>query len=313
MRVVFLGTPAFAVPSLDALAAAGHELVAVVAQPDRPAGRGHALREPATKAWARGRGVPVLQPEKVRDGRLAAELAALRPDVLCVAAYGRILGKDLLELAPQGALNVHGSLLPKYRGAAPIQWAIARGEVETGVSIMQMDEGLDTGDVLLQRVLAIGPTDTADSLAPRLAALGGAALAEALGGLAAGTLVPVPQDGARATLAPILEREHGKLDFARPARELHARLRGFTPWPGAWTTLDGKVLKVLEAEPVASPPAGAPAAPGHATVVPGAGLAVACAGPTALLVRRLQLEGKAAQAATDFANGLRRRELVLGT
>ncbi len=136
MRAVFLGTPAFAVPSLEALARAGHEIVAVVAQPDRPAGRGHALREPATKAWGRSRGVPVLQPEKVRDGRLAAELRALRPDVLCVAAYGRILGKDLLELAPFGAVNVHGSLLPRYRGAAPIQWAVASGDRETGVSIM---------------------------------------------------------------------------------------------------------------------------------------------------------------------------------
>jgi methionyl-tRNA formyltransferase len=316
MRVVFLGTPAFAVPSLDELARAGHELLAVVAQPDRPAGRGRSLREPATKAWARERGVPVLQPEKVRDGTLAAALAALRPDVLCVAAYGRILGKDLLELAPHGALNVHGSLLPKYRGAAPIQWAIARGETETGVSIMQMDEGLDTGDVLLQRVLPIAPADTAETLAPRLAALGGAALVEALTGLAAGAITPVPQDASRATLAPILERDHGKLDWSRPAKELHARLRGFTPWPGAWTTLDGKVLKVLEAEPAAagaSPGSEGNAPPGAAALVPGVGLAVACAPPSALLVRRVQLEGKAAQAATDFANGLRTKQLALGT
>src|SRR6266508_832722 len=215
-----MGTPAFAVPSLDAVERAGHELVAVVAQPDRPAGRGQVLREPATKAWAKAKGVPVLQPEKVRDGRLAAAIAALRPDVVCVAAYGRILGKDLLDLAPHGAVNVHGSLLPKYRDAAPIQWAIARGEAETGVSIMQMDEGLDT----------------------RLAALGGEALVEALAHAAAGDLVPVPQDGARATLAPILSREDGKIDWTRGAKELHDRLRGFTPWPGAWTTLDGKVL-----------------------------------------------------------------------
>ena len=313
MRVVFLGTPAFAVPSLDALVRAGHELLALVAQPDRPAGRGHALREPATKAWARERSVPVLQPEKVRDGTLAAGLAALRPDVLCVAAYGRIIGKDLLALAPHGALNVHGSLLPKYRGAAPIQWAIARGETETGVSIMQMDEGLDTGDVLLQRVLAIAPADTAESLAPRLAALGGEALAEALAGLAEGTLVPVPQAASRATLAPILEREHGKLDWARPAKELHDRLRGFTPWPGAWTTLEGKVLKVLEATHEDARADREGWAPGSAFAVAGRGLAVQCAYPTVLLVRRVQLEGKAAQAATDFANGLRRKQLALGT
>src|SRR5512138_912810 len=248
MRVVFMGTPEFAVPPLAALAAAGHELLAVVAQPDRPAGRGQALKEPATKRWARERGVPVLQPEKVRDGRLAAELGALRPDVLCVAAYGRILGKDLLELAPHGAVNVHGSLLPRYRGAAPIQWAIASGEAETGVSIMQMDEGLDTGDVLLQRALPILPADTAETLAPRLAALGGEALAEALALLETGELVPVKQDASKATLAPILEKEHGRIDWSRPAGEIANRLRGFTPWPGAWTTLEGKVLKVLQAD-----------------------------------------------------------------
>jgi methionyl-tRNA formyltransferase len=313
MRVVFMGTPAFAVPSLEALARVGHELAAVVAQPDRPAGRGQALKEPATKSWAKAHGVPVLQPEKVRDGRLAAELAALRPDVLCVAAYGRILGKDLLELAPHGALNVHGSILPRYRGAAPIQWAIANGEAETGVSIMQMDEGLDTGDVLLQRVLPIGPADTAETLAPRLAALGGDALAEALAGLAAGTLVPVPQDAARHTLAPILSREDGKIDWSRPANVIHDRLRGFSPWPGAWTTLDGKTLKVLEASPEETRADAASWVPGTASVVTGRGLAVSCAFPSVLLVGRVQLEGKAAQPAADFANGLRKKQLVLGT
>jgi methionyl-tRNA formyltransferase len=315
MRVVFLGTPEFAVPSLEALARAGHTLVTVVAQPDRPAGRGHALREPATKVWARARGIPVLQPEKVRDGKLAAALAALSPDVLCVAAYGRILGEDLLTLAPHGAVNVHGSLLPRYRGAAPIQWAIASGEAETGVSIMQMDEGLDTGDVLLQRVLAVGPADTAESLSPRLAPLGGDALVEALAGLEAGTVLPVAQDAARATLAPLLTREDGKIDWSRTAKVIHDRLRGFTPWPGAWTTFEGKGLKVLEAEVTAvAPPAPDDGGwvPGAAALVPG-GLSVRCARPTALLVRRVQPEGKGAQAAADFANGLRRKQLVLGT
>jgi methionyl-tRNA formyltransferase len=313
MRVVFMGTPEFAVPPLAALAATGHELLAVVAQPDRPAGRGQALREPATKRWARERGVRVLQPEKVRDGRLAKELAALRPDVLCVAAYGRILGADLLALAPFGAVNVHGSLLPRYRGAAPIQWAIAQGDRETGVSIMQMDEGLDTGDVLLQRALAIEPLDTALSFAPRLAALGGEALADALALLADGRIVPVPQEGSRATLAPILTREHGRIDWARPARETLDRLRGFTPWPGAWTTLDGKVLKVLEASAEAAPADLGGAAPGSAAALAGRGLAVACGAGTALVVTRLQLEGKGPQAAADFLNGLRKPRLVLGT
>ncbi len=311
MRLVFLGTPAFAVPSLDALHRAGHEIAAVVAQPDRPAGRGQALREPATKAWARAHAIPVLQPEKVRDGRLAAELAGLAPDALAVAAYGRILGADLLTLAPYGALNVHGSLLPAHRGAAPIQWAIASGEAETGVTIMQMDEGLDTGDVLLQRTLAIAPDDTAASLAPRLAALGGEALVEALALLGRGALVPVRQDASRATLARLLEREDGRVDFGRAAGEIAARLRGFTPWPGAFTTLDGRTLKLLEAVP--APAAEAPGPPGAATVVPGRGLAVACGAGTALLVTRVQPEGRPAQPAADFANGLRRRTLALGT
>ncbi|HEY6003086.1 MAG TPA: methionyl-tRNA formyltransferase [Anaeromyxobacter sp.] len=312
MRLVFMGTPSFAVPPLAALASAGHELLAVVAQPDRPAGRGQALREPATKAWASERGIPVLQPEKVRDGRLAAELAALRPDVLCVAAYGRILGKDLLELAPHGAVNVHGSLLPRHRGAAPIQWAIASGERETGVSIMQMDEGLDTGDVLLQRALPIEPEDTAETLSPRLSALGGEALVAALALLAKGAIVPVRQDPAKATLARILAKEDGRIDWTRPARQIADRLRGFSPWPGAWTTLDGKVVKVLEAAPEEAGADEAGWVPGTATAIARRGLSVRCARPTTLLVGWLQLEGRGPQAAADFANGLRRKELAFG-
>ena len=319
MRVVFLGTPEFAVPTLEALSRAGHQLLAVVAQPDRPAGRGQALKAPATKGWAEAHGVPVLQPEKVRDGTLAAALRALAPDVLVVTAYGRILGQDLLTLAPLGAVNVHASLLPRWRGAAPIQWAVASGEAETGVTIMQMDAGLDTGDVLLVRTLAIGPDETAEQLAPRLAALGGEALVEALPLLAAGALVPVRQDGARHTLAPILEKAHGRLDFTRPAAELAARLRGFTPWPGAFTTLDGKVLKVHAARalpaPADAPEPGAPqapTAPGAARATP-EGLLVRCGGGTALLLTELQPEGKRRMPAADFLHGLGGRPLVLGT
>jgi methionyl-tRNA formyltransferase len=310
VRIVFMGTPAFAVPPLAALAGVGHELLAVVAQPDRPAGRGHALREPATKAWARERGLPVLQPEKVRDGRLAAELRALAPDVLCVAAYGRILGKDLLELAPFGAVNVHASLLPRYRGAAPIQWAVASGDRETGITIMQMDEGLDTGDVLVQAALEILPDDTAETLSPRLAALGGEALVTALSLLAKGAIVPVKQDPAAATLARILVREDGRVDWTRPAREIANRLRGFSPWPGAWTLLEGRVVKLLAAVP--EEPARAGATPGDARRSPAGGLSVGCGAGTSLLLRRVQPEGKAAQDALAFLNGLRRDALVLG-
>jgi methionyl-tRNA formyltransferase len=309
MRIVFMGTPAFAIPPLDALAAAGHQLLALVAQPDRPAGRGQALRQPATKIWAMERGLPVLQPEKVRDGRLAAELAPLRADALIVAAYGRILGADLLGLCPYGAINVHGSLLPRWRGAAPIQWAIASADRETGVTIMQMDEGLDTGDVLLQRAFPIGPEDTAESLSPRLAALGGEALVAALAGLERGSIVPVKQDPAQATLARVLKKEDGRLDWSRTAEELAAQLRGFTPWPGAFTTLDGKGVKILEAK--AAPGTGA--APGESLRLPGRGVAVSCGGGTALLVTRLQPEGRPPQDALAFLNGLRRDRFTFGT
>jgi methionyl-tRNA formyltransferase len=311
MRIAFLGTPEFAVPALEALARGGHALVAVVAQPDRPAGRGQALREPATKIWAREHGIPVLQPAKVRDGKLAAELGALAPDALVVAAYGRILGTDLLHLAPLGAINVHGSLLPRWRGAAPIQWAVASGDRETGVTIMQMDEGLDTGDMLLQRALAIEPGDTAVTVSERLADLGGAALVEALAALAQGALVPVKQDPAQVTLARILEKEDGRIDWARPAPELAARLRGFTPWPGAFTTLDGRLVKLLEATPV-NEPAPDPA-PGSARRAGTRGITVSCGEGSVLLVTRLQPEGRPAQDALSFLNGLRRETVKLGT
>jgi methionyl-tRNA formyltransferase len=305
MRLVFLGTPEFAVATVDALARAGHQVLAVVAQPDRPAGRGQALRAPATKAWALAHGVPVLQPEKVRDGALAA----LRPDALVVTAYGRILGHDLLTLAPLGAVNVHASLLPRWRGAAPIQWAVASGDAETGVTVMQMDQGLDTGDLLLARTIDIGTEETAEALAPRLAALGGAAIVEALPLLAAGALVPVRQDEAAVTLAPILTRGDGRLDFTRPAVELACRVRGFTPWPGAFTSLAGKVLKIHR---VAVVP-GAPTAvvPGLATVLGGA-LRVACGGGSTLELLEVQPEGKKRMAARDFVNGLAADGLVLG-
>jgi methionyl-tRNA formyltransferase len=307
MRVVFLGTPEFAVPTVEALSRAGHELAAVVAQPDRPAGRGQALKVPAVKAWAQAHGVPVLQPLKVRDGTLAAALRELRPDILIVTAYGRILGPDLLGLAPLGAVNVHASVLPRWRGAAPIQWAVASGDCETGVTIMQMDEGLDTGDTLLVRTLAIGPEETAEELAPRLAVLGGEALVEALPRLAAGALVPVAQDHARHTLAPILEKAHGLLDFQRPAAELAARVRGFTPWPGTFTTLDGAVLKIHRARALA----GDAGEPGKARSADGA-LRVACGDGSALEVLELQPEGRRRMAAADFLNGLGRLHLVLG-
>ena len=298
MKIAFLGTPEFAVDSLDAVARAGHDLACVVAQPDRPAGRGQAAREPPTKSWARAHGVPVLQPEKVRDGRLAADLTARAPDLLLVVAYGRILGEDLLHLAPFGAVNVHASLLPRWRGAAPIQWALAEGDRETGVTVMRMDAGLDTGDILLQRVLAVAPEETSETLRARLAALGAAAIVEALPLLAAGRLTPVRQDDSRMTFARILSKEDGRLDFTLPAEKLAARVRAFTPWPGAFTSFGGKLLKVHAARPTAS----GDLAPGEARAFPD-GVLVGCGAGSALLLRTVQLEGKRRLEATDFVKG----------
>jgi len=320
VKIAFLGTPPFAVAALEALATAGHTLLCVVAQPDRPAGRGQALAAPASKAWAHARGLPVLQPQKVRDGTLAAALAALGPDLLVVVAYGRILGKDLLTLAPHGAVNVHASLLPRWRGAAPIQWAVAEGDTSTGVTIMRMDEGLDTGDVLLQRETAIGPAETAGELFPRLARLGGEALCEALPLLEAGRLTPVRQGEAGVTLAPVIEKEQGRLDFRLPAARLACRVRGFSPWPGAFTSLSGKLLKVHAAR-AATPAelsaarivrtkgtgvpdmAGKPLGPGEVALI-SSGILVGCGEGTALLATELQLEGKRRLPAADFAKGV---------
>ncbi|OLD31744.1 MAG: methionyl-tRNA formyltransferase, partial [Myxococcales bacterium 13_1_40CM_2_68_15] len=255
MRIAFLGTPEFALPIVEACARAG-ELVLVVAQPDKPVGRHQELQAPATKRWAQQHGVRVEQPDKVKQGRLAAVLASARPDVAVVAAYGRILPPDALGVLLHGSLNVHASLLPELRGAAPAQWAVARRYRETGVTIMQMDEGLDTGDIRLQRKIAIAPDETGESLLVKLGHLGADTLTEALDLLAQGRLPRIPQDHEKATLAPLLSRADGRVDWSRTAAELDARRRGFTPWPGAWTTVDGAVLKIQSAKPVAG--SGAP-------------------------------------------------------
>ena len=316
MRIVFLGTPAFAVPSLDALAArrarARRGRRAARSAGGARTGAARARDEGAGRARHGRPGAPA--GEGPRRHARARSSRALRPDVLCVAAYGRILGKDLLELAPHGALNVHGSLLPKYRGAAPIQWAIASGEAETGVSIMQMDEGLDTGDVLLQRVLPIGPDDTAETLAPRLAALGGEALVEALALLPEGALVPVRQDETRATLAPILAKEDGRVDFAwTRAADPRPAPRRSRPGPARWTTLDGRTVKLLEAAArirAASAPPERPARRSSCRARPRGALRRRDRAPRH---RGCSPRGSAPQAALDFANGLRRRNFTFGT
>jgi methionyl-tRNA formyltransferase len=242
--VLFYGTPAFAVPTLQALLAR-HAVVGVVTQPDRPAGRGQRARASAVKAVAVQRGLPVLQPERLRDPEWPERLGALAPDVAVVVAFGQILPSRVLEIPPRGSINVHASLLPRYRGAAPIAWAIIRGAGETGVTTFRMDAGMDTGPVLLQRATGIGPEETAGELAARLAGLGAEVLLETLDRLDA--ITPVPQDGTQATPAPRLRKADGALDWARPARELAARIRGVNPWPGARTCVAGGRLLIWRA------------------------------------------------------------------
>jgi methionyl-tRNA formyltransferase len=235
MRIVFMGTPEFAVPSLEALLKSEDTIVGIVTQPDRPKGRGQQLSPSPVKVIAQRQRIPLLQPTKMKDAGFMAELSAWKPDFIAVAAFGRILPAPILSLPPHGCINVHGSLLPKYRGAGPIQWAIINGETETGITTMLMDEGMDTGAMLLQESVPISPDDTAGTLSPRLAEVGGRLLAETLVQLKAGTLVPTPQDDSLATLAPLLKKEDGVIDWAMPAAVLANRIRGLTPWPGAYT------------------------------------------------------------------------------
>lgn len=243
MRLVFCGTPTFAVPTLQALRAGGHAIELVLCQPDRPSGRGLSLAVPPVKQAALDAGLEVLQPEKIRtNADLRSRLEAIQPDAIVVVAYGRLIPPWMLNLPRYGNLNLHGSLLPKYRGAAPIQWAVANGERVTGVTTMRLDEGMDTGDTLLRRELPIGPTDTAEDLFPRLAEFGALLMIETLAGLQAGTVTPQKQDNSLATLAPLLTRDDGRVDPVRSAKSIYDRWRGFQPWPGAWTTVRGKKL-----------------------------------------------------------------------
>jgi methionyl-tRNA formyltransferase len=243
MRLVFCGTPAFAVPTLQALRSAGHSIELVLCQPDRPSGRGLTLAVPPVKQAALQAGIEVLQPEKIRtNAELRSRLEAIRPDAIIVVAYGRLIPRWMLDLPRHGNLNLHGSLLPKYRGAAPIQWAVANGETATGVTTMRLDEGMDTGDMLMRRELPIGPADTAEDLFPRLAALGAPVMVETLAGLETGSIAPQKQNNSLATLAPLLTRDDGRVDPARSAQSIYDRWRGFQPWPGAWTTVRGKKL-----------------------------------------------------------------------
>lgn len=307
MRIVFLGSGAFAVPSLEALLDAGHELACVVTQPDRRRGRGQSLGSPPVKLVAQERRLLLLQPHRVREPDAQAALRDLAPDLQVVVAYGQILPRSVIDLARLGTVNVHASLLPSFRGAAPIQWAIARGETETGVSTMQIDEGLDTGPVLLQRATPIGRDETAADLEPRLARLGAQVLLETVRGLEAGELRPTPQDHERATLAPLLKKEDGRLDWSRRAQELDCRVRGFQPWPGSFFPLEGRgTVKVLAARALDGESADE-RAPGRLLDVGSEGLQVACGAGSRLLVTSVQPESRRPMSAAAFAAGARLR------
>src|SRR5262249_40654002 len=302
MKLVFCGTPQFAVPSLERLADSGFDLRLVVTQPDRPQGRGMELAAPPVKQSAIKLGLPVLQPEKIKNNEeFQQRFEALQPDAIIVVGYGRIIPPWMLELPPYGNINVHASLLPRYRGAAPIQWAIAAGEKVTGVTTMRLNEGLDTGDILLQKQMEIHEDETSVTLAPKLARLGADLLVKTLRRLEEKRIIARPQDHSRASLAPILIKEDGLVNFHRSAREIHNRLRGFQPWPGAYTQFRGKNLKFLSVRP-AQVKIGDD--PGRLSIV-GDDLHVSCGGGSMLRLLQLQPEGKKPMSARGFINGYR--------
>jgi methionyl-tRNA formyltransferase len=303
-RSVFFGTPAFAVPCLEALSEIS-EVQGVVCQPDKPQGRGHVLAAPPVKERALALGLEVYQPTKVRNGELRAWLAERDVDVALVVAYGRILPGDVLRTPKKGCVNVHASLLPKYRGAAPITWAVVNGEAETGITLMNMDEGMDTGDMLEKLVTPIGPDETAGELSERLSALGALAVRKGLPKVVAGGYVPEPQDHARASAAPLLTKRDGLVDFTKPALAVHNHVRGMAPWPGAFTYADGKVVKVLETRMSDARKAGA--LPGEVIVADKSGVLVACGEGTIELLR-VQLEGKKPVRGAEWQSGRGVRE-----
>jgi methionyl-tRNA formyltransferase len=300
LDLVFCGTPQFAVPTLEKLHAAGFRVHLVVTQPDRPKGRGLELVDSPIKQCAIRLNLPIAQPDKIKiNDEFRTQLSEIKPDAIVVVGYGRIIPQWMLDLPRLGNLNLHASLLPKYRGAAPIQWAMAQGESVTGVTTMRIDAGLDTGDILLQKQLPITSDDTAETLAPRLASIGADLMVETLRGLQDHTIQPQPQDNAKASLAPILKKEDGLVDFARAANEIFNRLRGFQPWPGAYTRFRGKNLQILKALP------GSDAVPQAELQVKNDRLLAGCGHGSSLELLELQLEGKKRTSAQDFVHGYR--------
>jgi methionyl-tRNA formyltransferase len=306
MILVFCGTPRFAVPTLEKLVEAGYSVPLVVTQPDRPRGRGMQVAVSPVKDAALRLSLPVAQPAAIKNnGEFREQLAAIHPNAIIVVGYGRIIPQWMIDLPRLGNLNLHASLLPKYRGAAPIQWAVANGDSVTGVTTMRIDAGLDTGDILMQREIPIRVEDNTETLGSKLAAVGADLMVETIRGLDSGQVRPTPQDHSQATLAPILKKEDGRMDFARSARDLFNRLRGFQPWPGAFTIFKGKTMQVRRAQPVQH--AGT-LTPGE-VAVEGTRLFVGCGKDkrtdTTLELIEIQLEGKRRMTAREFINGYR--------
>jgi methionyl-tRNA formyltransferase len=299
MRLVFLGTPGFAVPTLEAIARAGHDVAAVLTQPDRPRGRGQIPAFPPVKEAALRMGSPVYQPERVRRPEAVEYLRGIGADVMVVVGYGQIIPQSVIDLAPHGIINVHASLLPKYRGAGPVQWAIMNGEARTGVTTMRIDAGLDTGDMLLKAETEIGPEENAIELAARLASMGAELLVETLTRM--GEIVPEKQNEAEATWAPLLKKEDGAIDWTRPAKWVNDRVRGLQPWPGAYTKFRGQTLHIWKAR-AAEPRPSASGVPGQ--ILSNRPLTVGT-GEGGLELIEVQLEGRKRISAGDFANGQR--------
>ncbi len=298
LRILFMGSAEFAVPSLDALLHSRHEVVEVVTQPCKPAGRGMQMRECAVAAFAEGLGLSLYQPRSVRKADPLDHFRALSPDLIVVVAYGKILPAKLLAIPPMGCINVHASLLPKYRGAAPINWAIAHGERETGVTTMFINEELDSGDMLLSASTPIDEIESARDLHDRLAPMGAELLIETIEGLIGGSVKPKPQDHSQATYAPIIKKEDGRIDWSKDAAEIFNRIRAFTPWPGSFTTLQGKKLSVFEAAPLEMEHGEAPG-----TILDACGHALVACGSGALSLLEVQLEGKKRMPAAAFLCG----------
>jgi methionyl-tRNA formyltransferase len=303
LKIVFFGTPGFAVPSLRSLLSSKYELLAVVTQPDRQSGRGRKLKPPPVKEVAVGAGIPVLQPERAKDPSFLKQLADLAPDVIVTAAYGQILPAEIIHMPPHGCLNIHASLLPRYRGASPINMAIINGDRVTGTTIMLMDEGMDTGPVLLQEEMTIGTEDTAGTLSARLSEQGARMVLKALDGLEKGTLSPIPQSG-EPSYAPLLKKSDGLINWSQPAERICNFIRGMNPWPAAWSLLAGERMRILMAETVLDFPEAVQYEPGEVVYVSKDRMIVS-AGEGLVLIKEIQPPGKPSMPVRAFIQGRR--------